>query len=358
MATTRTQHTVKRMHFRSPHTPAAFNGVFNCFAGGIQPNPPSKGVRISGFDIVEYVPNSGLNDGHLTFDIGAFVHADTSGSYRGLQVEENAQITIDGTDVAAHGVAGLALTLYGWVNDPSVNGANRDAFFKVAATGSPPVSHAVPLWSTLNGDLEGAYHWSPEGGVGLIDLNTRIDDIVSAGGTTRDFVFTAQNYHAVHSEYQFMAFQDFGGVLGENGIWLPIAGDNPKYDTDNRVLKRGTVVTESAPFEAALFDQATLGDPPLGSYFKLAGARAVWLERVYSGDVLQPDPVFDGTVSIVDELDATVLSFSGQAEHDVDKELSLVVDLAPPKALRIRVEPSDPANSLFMRCIVLLRVVE
>lgn len=353
MSIVRTTNTLKHMRHRTLHSGVPFSHALNALAGGANAALVRKGVRLSGFQVTEYYPVGHALGPKLVFNLGAFIQASSSGDYRGLIAEEKASITVNGADVAA----GVELTLWGWVNNADVSGVDVNAYYKVTATVSPPISHAVPLAHTKMGDEPGAFHWVPDGGASLLDQSDRIDSIISSGGTTRDFVHVAMNYHAAHPEYLFMTFQDFGSDNGELGTWTPTGGDESKFDTDNRQLKRGVTVTDSLPFDADAFE---ISDSP-GTYYELSSARAIWMCQRYSGDVLLPEPVLDATVSIRNQGGDELITISGPTDYDTDVPIDPVFapfSLAAPNHMVVRIVPATPADDLFLRCIVLFRVGE
>ena len=350
MAITRVsgKNTIKHYHHRSPPSSQTHNLLMNVIAGGIVEGADYLGVRLSGFTVKAYSPNPG---GSITFGLGAFIHAGpgSSGDYRGISVEETDDVVLDGADVAT----GTALTLWGWVNDSSISGANENAFYRVTATSSPPVPHAVPLSSTVDGDVAGAYHWVPQGGAGLLEQSARIDAIIDAGGSPRDFHHIALNYHAVRSEYHVMTWCDFGAVDGRLGMWIPSAGDATKFDTDNRQLKMGTTIVVSMPFVSSAFE--VTGSP--GVYRSLASVRAVWSELDMDGNEPLPTPKYDSVISVLDTAGSPIMSFSGTADFDVDKPISPLYSLAPPNKISVRIQPANAANRVFMRMVLLGRLV-
>jgi len=336
-----------------------FNRALNALAGGattVEGCP--GGVRLSGFEVTDYTPTSAsaATDGSITFNRGAFMHSgNTTGlSYLGLIGEETAPITLSLGDVENWQDTSKGLSLWGWVVDGSVAGVDMNAYFKVTETDSPPIAHAVELARTEDADLTGAYHWRPIGGASLCEINTRLQNIVSAGGSTRDFYHIAQNYHDAHAGYTHMTFQDFGSVDGKHGAWVPVAGDFNKFDTDNRELKRGTAQTQSQPFPASAFLIPGGG----GTYYKLDAVRVVWLEQNYVADVPQPDPVYDSTIELLDGA-AVLVSITGEAEYDTDQELDGgQLQLSAASDLSVKIIPATPADQKFMRCILLMRTTE
>jgi hypothetical protein len=224
-----------------------------------------------------------------------------------------------------------------------------NAYFQVTASDSPPIGHAVPLASTILGGTAGAYHWRPVGGVGLIDLNDRIDNLLSGGGTTRDFVVIAQNYQAANSSYAFMTFSDFGGVLGEYGAWIPTPGDEAKYDTDNRQLEQlgASNYTVSLPFDSDIFLKEDL------TYYSLVGVRVLLVAVDETDGVIDPGLVFDSTVSILDQNGIELASIQND-DYDTDVTITSF-SLEPPNSIRVKVKCASD-TSRILRVIVLGRL--